>query len=267
MADVHRTPVYYNEHDPFAAAWLRELIAGGHIPDGYVDERDIQDVQPGDLAGFQQCHFFAGIGGWAYALELAAWGDRPVWTGSCPCQPYSAASVGDGGAKGPGDPRDVWPAFERLIRECEPPVVLGEQVAGAIAWGWWDRAALGMEGKGYACAAAVLRADVYGADHQRRRLFWVADTGRAGREGYQPERVLSVGSSASCAIAGDPMAIARRAMAGDHGALLRSDGLPVTVERARTKGYGNAIVPQVAAEFIRAFVDVRTGPPSRTEVR
>ena len=83
---------YYNEHEPYAAAWLRNLIAGGHIAAGDVDARDIQDVTPDDLTGYTQCHFFAGIGGFSYALRLAGWpDDRPVWTGSCPCQPFSAA--------------------------------------------------------------------------------------------------------------------------------------------------------------------------------
>ncbi len=88
---------YYNEIDPHAAAWLRELIKAGHITDGEVDERSIEDVTPEDLLGFTQCHFFAGIGGWSYALRLAGWpDDRPVWTGSCPCQPFSAASATGG---------------------------------------------------------------------------------------------------------------------------------------------------------------------------
>ena len=76
---------YYNENDPFVAAWLRELIADGLIAKGEVDERSITDVRPGDLAGYDQCHFFAGIGGWSLALRLAGWpDDRPVGTGSCP---------------------------------------------------------------------------------------------------------------------------------------------------------------------------------------
>ena len=41
---------YYNENDPFAAQWLRNLIAAGHIVPGDVDERSIVDVRPGDLA-------------------------------------------------------------------------------------------------------------------------------------------------------------------------------------------------------------------------
>ncbi|MEY6762944.1 DNA cytosine methyltransferase, partial [Kluyvera ascorbata] len=53
---------YYNEIDPFAAQWLRNLIASGHIAPGEVDERSIEDVTPDDLRGFTQCHFFAGIG-------------------------------------------------------------------------------------------------------------------------------------------------------------------------------------------------------------
>ena len=103
---------YYNEHEPYAAQWLRNLIAAGHIAAGDVDARDIQDVTPDDLTGYTQCHFFAGVGGWSYALRLAGWpDDRPVWTGSCPCQPLSSA----GQRKGAADERHLWPAFFRLI--------------------------------------------------------------------------------------------------------------------------------------------------------
>ncbi len=119
---------YYNEIDPYAAQWLRNLIEAGHIAPGVVDERSIVDVKADDLAGFRQCHFFAGIGVWSYALRLAGWpDDREVWTGSCPCQPFSAA----GKQSGMSDERHLWPAWFRLIRECKPAVVFGEQVASA----------------------------------------------------------------------------------------------------------------------------------------
>ncbi|HUW45476.1 MAG TPA: DNA cytosine methyltransferase, partial [Dehalococcoidia bacterium] len=84
--------VYYNEIDADLCRWLRNLIAAGLIPRGDVDERSITDVKPTDLDGYDQCHFFCGVAGWPLALQLAGWPDgRPVWTGSCPCQPFSAA--------------------------------------------------------------------------------------------------------------------------------------------------------------------------------
>src|SRR5262245_45351114 len=125
--------VYYNEIDPFCAKWLRNLIAAGHIALGDVDERSIVDVRGDDLRGYKQCHFFAGIGGWSYALRLAGWeDDREVWTGSCPCQPFSAAGKQEGYA----DERHLWPHWHRLIRECKPSVIFGEQVDAAIRTGW-----------------------------------------------------------------------------------------------------------------------------------
>jgi DNA (cytosine-5)-methyltransferase 1 len=169
---------YYNEIDPFAAAWLRELIKAGQIAPGEVDERDIREVDPDDLRGFSQCHFFAGIGGWSYALRRAGWDDsRPVWTGSCPCQPFSVAGAG----KGVEDERHLWPAFFNLIRECRPGVVFGEQVAGADGIKWLDTVSADLEGEGYACGPVVLPACGVGAPNMRSRLWFVADTVPARR--------------------------------------------------------------------------------------
>lgn len=170
---------YYNEYDKHAASWLRELIADGLIPAGHVDERSITDIQPSDLEGYVQCHFFAGIGGWPLALQLAGWPvDRPVWTGSCPCQPYSNAGKGLGDA----DPRNLWPVFFNLIRQCRPEYVFGEQVESAIRHGWLDGVSADLEGEGYACGAVVLGAHSVGSPHIRQRLYWVADYQRGGRE-------------------------------------------------------------------------------------
>ena len=163
---------YYNEIEPFAAQWLRNLIAAGHIADGVVDERSIRDVAPADVAGFTQAHFFAGIGVWSHALRSAGWDDsRPVWTGSCPCQPFSAAGQG----RGTADERHLWPEFHRLIAERRPPVVLGEQVASALGRDWLDAVRTDLEGVGYAVGAADLGAASVGAPHIRQRLWWVAD--------------------------------------------------------------------------------------------
>jgi DNA (cytosine-5)-methyltransferase 1 len=163
---------YYNENDPNAAAWLRELIKGGHIANGVVDERSIKDVQPNDLTDFTQCHFFAGIGGWSYALRLAGWpDDRAVWTGSCPCQPFS-----DAGQKGgTEDKRHLWPDFFRLIRKRRPATVFGEQVASRDGLAWLDIVSADLESADYAVGAADLCAAGVGAPHIRQRLYWLAD--------------------------------------------------------------------------------------------
>lgn len=175
---------YYNEKDRKAAAWLRELIKAGHIAPGEVDERSIEDVRPGDLAGYTQCHFFAGIGVWSYALRLAGWSDdRRVWTGSCPCQPFSQAGQGNGF----GDERHLWPAWYSLIVQCRPPVILGEQVASKDGLGWLDLVHADLEGAGYACGAVDLCAAGVGAPHIRQRLWFVgvADAASGGRREFR----------------------------------------------------------------------------------
>ena len=170
---------YYNENEPYAAEWLRNLIRAGFIAKGDVDERSIVEVAPGDLKGYTQCHFFAGIGGWSLALRMAGWSDdRPVWTGSCPCQPFSVAGKGDGVA----DARHLWPEFYRLIAECKPSVVFGEQVAAKAGREWLAGVFTDLEGVGYAVAGTDLCAAGVGAPHIRQRLWWVADSAGAKRE-------------------------------------------------------------------------------------
>lgn len=162
---------YYNEWDKGAAAWLRELIKAGLIPNGYVDERSITDVTPSDLEGFTQCHFFAGVGGWPLALQLAGVpASTRLWTGSPPCQPFSVA----GQSLGFNDERHLAPVLLRLVRECKPQYFFGEQVAAAIGKHWLDFVFLNLEEQGYACGAAVLPAASVGAPHKRDRLFFGA---------------------------------------------------------------------------------------------
>jgi DNA (cytosine-5)-methyltransferase 1 len=159
---------YYNEHDPYAAQWLRNLIDAGHIAPGDVDERSITEVQAGDLKSYTQCHFFAGIAVWSHALRRAGWpDDRSVWTGSCPCQPFSQA----GKQKGFDDARHLWPVWFRLIEECRPAIVLGEQVASALDW--LDLVQTDLEAADYAFGASDLCAAGFGGAHIRQRLYYV----------------------------------------------------------------------------------------------
>lgn len=338
---------YYNEHDPYAAAWLRSLW-----PEAAVDERGIVDVRADDLMGYRRCHFFAGLGTWEYALGLAGWpDDRPIWSGSCPCQPFSVA----GKRRGEDDPRHLWPAWFRLIRECRPDTIIGEQTSGPGGLQWLDRVFNDLEDCGYICGAADLPAASVGAPHIRQRLFWVGHTKgydkwgetmpRAYRQGESPRRsseprglgiahsagrqpgqlaaeAVGYGHTAESAGGDGGMADARRGQfrvcgprtdahtarltegEGDQRQRIRPDawasgepvrwdaydiipcldgkarrvesglqclvdGAPFRLADGRTRqgvsrqallrAIGNAIVPHVAAMFIRAFLDLREG--------
>jgi len=173
---------YYNEFDPKAAAWLRQLIKNGVIADGEVDGRSIIEVQANDIRGFTQHHFFAGIGGWSYALRLAGWSDtRPVCTASLPCQPFSVA----GTQKGVDDERHLLPHFIELVKQCNFQTIFGEQVPGAIKHGWLDDLCTEMERENYTVGQIVLTAAGEGAPHIRQRLYWVANSSKQRQQGQR----------------------------------------------------------------------------------
>jgi len=269
------------------------------IPDGEIDTRSIVDVQPDDLRGFRHRHWFAAIGGWPYALRLAAWpDDREVWTGSCPCQPFSAAGHGVGG----DDPRHLWPAWVRLIGECRPHVVFGEQVESAITHGWLDLVCDDLEREGYAVGACGLPAASVGAPHIRQRIWIVGDAGgarlekRIGERGVRPETVespqrktaeradyvsrLADNNGAGQRVVGceelpvDSYPSCRNNVDGcGEAGWDRIEWIPcrdgkyrptqpglqplahgISGRVGRLRGYGNAIVPHVAAAFIDAYL-------------
>jgi DNA (cytosine-5)-methyltransferase 1 len=237
---------YYNEIDPFMCQWLEELMKARQIPEGVIDERSIEDVLPNDLRGFTQCHFFAGLGGWPLAFKLAGWPqDRSAWSASAPCQPFST----NGKQRGFDDPRHLWPAAYHLISECRPEIVVGEQVSGEKAFAWLDHVQADMEACNYTFGTIGLCAAGAWAPHIRKRLFWV---GHAARSRWSiPAKRLEANAGTAQAI-----------QSGLHPPLLSPwvhistgtipscslDGLPRPVGIVR--GFGNAIVPQVGAEFI-----------------
>jgi DNA (cytosine-5)-methyltransferase 1 len=221
---------YYNEIDPDAAQWLRNLIAAGHIAPGDVDERSIKDIAPDDLSGYTQCHFFAGIGVWSYALRNAGWpDDRPVWTGSCPCQPFSTAGKGEG----LDDPRHLWPDWLSLIRERRPVVVLGEQVSGKDGRAWLDLTRADLEDDSYATGALVACSAGVGGPDIRQRLYWMAHAVRDGA-GHAPGQ--GVGAQAA-PDRGDGRISRQRLRTGVEGA---ADGLGDSRRQANGSGKGSS---------------------------
>lgn len=182
-----RKKAYYNENNKYCADWLRNLIDAKLIAYGDVDDRSIADIHPKDLTGYVQCHFFAGIGGWPYAIKLAGVPDVfPAWTGSCPCQPFSQA----GTQRGFDDDRHLWPVWFKLIEKCRPPIVLGEQVESHEGLEWLDLVSRDMESADYAFAAANLCAAGVGAPNIRQRLWFVSKSngGNASAKRVQQSR-------------------------------------------------------------------------------
>lgn len=260
---------YYNEIEPNAVLVLKQLIAEGTIAPGDVDSRSIKDVSADDLAGYTQCHFFAGGGLWSVAARLAGWPDeRPLFTGSCPCQPFSVA----GRHGGADDPRHLWPDFHRLIRAARPPVVMGEQVAGKAGSNWFNGVRADLAGDGYLGRAVDIPACAVDAPQQRQRLYWIAveHAEGVGRREGRPEHEFRGGRpAASRADVSRPNGSwwadaewiechdgkARRRVPG---APLLVDGLPGRVDLWRVAG--NAISPVLAAEVIGAFLDTEGEP-------
>lgn len=274
---MSRAWAYYNEFDPKAAAWLRELIRRDLIAPGEVDERSIADVAPDDILGFTQHHFFAGIGGWSLGLRLAGWpDDRPVWTGSCPCPPFSAAGKGsecpscggrsclshplvtagwiclDCGDEWRGDDRHLLPEFIRLLGAAAPASCFGEQVASRDGLLWLETLRATMAVCGHAVLAADLPAAGFGSPQIRQRLFWRAerladaDCGRQGSRDWHDE-------------------------AARHGAPAAADREPrglADAERGAAERHGHTLgaapgALQGAARQQRLRDDARHGDPAR----
>ncbi|QWP77508.1 DNA cytosine methyltransferase [Lysobacter sp. K5869] len=299
--------VYYNEIDPYLCQWLKNLMAAGLIPAGDVDDRDIRSVSAADLRSYAQCHFFAGVGGFAYAARLAGWpGDAPLWTGGFPCQPFSVA----GNQRAHADDRHLWPELHRLIAQARPAVFLGENVAGLIPLGL-DGVLADLEGEGYASRAVVVPACAVNAPHRRDRVWivgrrladrdgercgetrglcgraaqWPSGSGESGVEHAARERRGKGRAEPELRQRGDPPAAGAgglgdaddagsqgcverwqragqwdawatgRTLAGRRipqpGIRLLAHGIPARIPRLRAAG--NAIVPQVAAEILRAL--------------
>jgi DNA (cytosine-5)-methyltransferase 1 len=242
---------FYNEWDKKTAAWLRELCKQGLVTNGVVDERSITELRGEDLRGYGRVHLFAGIAGWDYALRLAGFpDDRVVWTGSCPCQPFSAA----GKRKGQADERHLWPEMFRLIGECRPDTIFGEQVGSPEALAWWDQVASDLESIGYSCWADRLDARCFGFEQERRRVYWCANT--IGVRQPQPwqhwEDACYQPASEDREADWFVDAVRRKTLPYLCPVV---DGIRPRVGEVCVSGAGNAVIPQVAAAFVRAFME------------
>lgn len=223
---------YYNEFDDETASWLEDNIRRGLVAPGHVDRRDIRDVQPHDLKGYAQHHFFAGIGGWSLAARMAGWVDsRPLWSASLPCQPFSTAGL----RQGADDPRHCGPDFCRLVDAARPPCIVGEQVSGQAGYDWFDGISSALEASRFLSRTVDIPACAVDSPQQRNRLYWVAvaaellnladDQGQRGGAGFRDQGQAGHGR-------GEPSN-------GHGGDRARAMGRPVVEGLERHAGDGN----------------------------
>lgn len=236
------------ETDPFCQAVLKKHWPQSKI---YGDIRTVTYAGSEELGGISQQP-------WAQDSQDRA---CDIVTGGFPCQPFSHA----GRRKGTEDDRHLWPEMRRVIQEYRPRYVVAENVRGLLSIHGglvFETVCADLEDIGYEVQPVIVPACAVGAPHRRDRVWIVANATGAGGEwrGVQDgertprveERGTSRGKNERCAW-DEPWAKAATRLCR------LDDGLPGGMARpkrwrdAALKAYGNAIVPQVAVEVMRAL--------------
>jgi DNA (cytosine-5)-methyltransferase 1 len=197
-------------------------------------------------------------------------------TGGFPCQPFSAAGL----RRGTADDRHLWPEMLRVIRLTQPTWVIAENVRGLLTWNEglvFEQVCADLEAEGYEVQPLVIPAVAVNAPHRRDRVWFVGHAKHAGLDGSEDGEGTGKRTDGDTARAQQPEQPARPG--GLWQETVRSwernwtevaaelcsvdDGLPVTLDgfelsksqhrKEQLKAYGNAIVPQVAMEIMRAM--------------
>ena len=188
-------------------------------------------------------------------------GQIDIISGGFPCQPYSTA----GKRKGKDDERHLWPEMLRVIQECAPTYVVGENVRGLVSWNGgmvFEEVCADLEAQGYAVQPFVLPAAGVGAPHRRDRVWFVAYSQHLRLEhGAQSKSIAESGTKTRQRTAGHAAPKSWSGFPSFTFVCGRNDGLPKELDgftfsrwrRESIKAYGNAIVPQVALQIFQAI--------------
>ncbi len=197
-----------------------------------------------------------------------------VLSGGFPCQPFSVA----GKRKGSEDERHLWPEMLRVIGECQPRWVVGENVRGLCSWSnglVFETCCTDLEALGYSVQSFIIPACATGAPHRRDRVWIVAhnhngngnapDTGGEGCERYEFNGTFEGGkwhgneshwttSELYKIPHWDNFPTVPAVCGGDDGLPKELDGITFPKWRRESiKAYGNAIVPQVAYRIFQSI--------------
>jgi DNA (cytosine-5)-methyltransferase 1 len=208
-----------------------------------------------------------------FQLDGRQYAGVSLLTGGFPCQPFSHA----GKRRGKEDDRHLWPEMLRVIGEARPRWVLGENVAGIIGMEL-DSVLSDLENISYTAWPVVIPACAVDARHRRDRVWIVAYTTQqlrngSGNAGPRRRSEYSNGgedvADADAAGLGErrrPVTIQPEHAATEHGCTWQPEtewfaksgmgrvahGIPHRSHRL--KGLGNAIVPQVAYQILKAMI-------------
>jgi len=181
-------------------------------------------------------------------LKGNEYGAIDIITGGYPCQPFSTA----GKNLGSDDPRHLWPEMRRVINTAKPPWVLCENVEGHVRNGL-DEVCSEMEEDGYEVEPMLIPASSVGARQRRKRVWILAyrkGDGWRQRDKDQRGSLARTGKGeeqgsrdAFDSVWGEPLET-----------LFGGEAYGVSDRVDRLRGLGNAIVPQVAYEIMRAII-------------
>ena len=196
-----------------------------------------------------------------------------VLSGGFPCQPFSVA----GKRKGSEDSRHLWPQMLRVIGECEPRWVVGENVRGLVNWSEglvFETCCSDLENLGYSVQSFIVPACATNAPHRRDRVWIVAkNSDRDGRgsnkrkeesklRGFRDVgtrdhvRVPTNDAEVRDVISWENFPTQPPLCGGDDGLPKELDGITFSKWRRESiKAYGNAIVPQVAHRIFQSISD------------
>ena len=223
--------VAFCEIDDFACKVLNKNFP--HVP----IHRDIRSLEGGQYAGID------------------------IITGGYPCQPFSVA----GSQKAENDNRHLWPEMLRVITQAKPTWIICENVYGHISLGL-DNVLHDLEAIGYAAQPFVIPALAAGANHNRERVFIVANATSNGLDESATSGSYEAANDNSPCWQEEDCNHERRSglrfgmdwrsgtpwgWGAKPPALRVDDGLPDRMDRC--KSLGNAIVPQVAYEILRCI--------------
>lgn len=162
-----------------------------------------------------------------------------VICGGFPCQPFSTASAGK--RRGVSDDRHLWPEMLRLVSECDPDWVIGENVVGIESMAL-RQVVSDLEGSGYQVAPPLeIPACAVGHDHKRSRYWFLAHSNLC------QEPRCPVHAKAQVLSWSDY----------DADGMGEADGISSRLDRRRMESLGNAVVPQIPEIIGRAILQAQ----------